>query len=618
MKHNRNSLPEIRRISTETFLAEAGTVGGANASVRPAATAAMSNVPDLAGRSVRPAATAAMSNVYDLAGRSVRPAATAAMSNVPDLAGRSVRQATTAAEPSHSRRLGKISLIVMLALLLTKVTGQLRQILIGIRFGYDTPYADAFTQGFLIPDFIYTLLIGGAIQAAIIPYLSSSIESGREKDGWRAVSSFITFMAILMGSILLICEIFAPLIMQYFTTSTSYQMAVTAARALLPQAFFMMLAALLIGILNTYKKFITTALTPCIYNILVLLSLLVLAKRTDGGVKAASVGITAAAAIYFLIQLFSARREIINFRLGLNLNKPEVRELFSLAVPTLVSASIPYFSSFLISSYYKYFADGTSYAYSNAISTWQLPFGIVVIAITNVTLPHLAELFTRKDFSGASKMISTGLRSALLIIIPAALCFGIMRQDVIAGIFRWGRAMSSDSVNYTAQILRWYCPVMVTHTVTYFLNNVFYANHKTWVPMAGAAFNLLMLFIFTRYTFAHTGFGPESMAFSFALSSFASTILLLVLMAIFFPKIKLLHWQHYAVITVFATVAAGGLLWLWQTISGDIQPTHKLSQLLYLLVRAVFAYGIYFYVANIFGITEVRYIKQKVFNKFKK
>lgn len=507
--------------------------------------------------------------------------------------------------------LATLPFLVMMALLLTKLTGQLRQILIGIKFGYSSPFADGFTQGFLLPDFVYTLLIGGAIQSTIIPFLSAGIEKGEEKKSWRTLSAFISCMSLLMAVVLGLVYLLLPTLLRYFTSESSYAAALLSAKALLPQAFFMMLAALLIGILNTYKKFIATALTPCIYNLLVLASLLLFADQSETALLYTSLGITAAAFVYFLIQLLLARHEIRQFRPRLGLTDPEVHHLFRLALPTLISGALPYASSFVISSYYRYFADGTSYAYSNAISTWQLPFGIVVIAITNVLLPHLSGLCAKKSFEEAGQMLARGLRMALLIMIPSALMFFFFREEVLRAIFSWGRPME-DSLLLTADIFRFYCLVILTQTLAFFLNNLFFANKLTWIPFVASVLNLLVL-AGLSYPLVHRfQMGPSSMALSFAVASTVSLLFLMLMTKRSLPQIKIPQLGSFFLRLLPSILLLLAYLYFCRYQLALPLPTQKSLQLLLLSAKTLFGFLLFLLPAWLMGVKEIRHPRQSL------
>ena len=81
---------------------------------------------------------------------------------------------------SDRNNMAAATIIMMIGLLLSKVSGHLREILIVPILGYGT-ISDAYIIGFQVPDLFYQLLVGGAIQAAITPTLAASLEKKQEK-----------------------------------------------------------------------------------------------------------------------------------------------------------------------------------------------------------------------------------------------------------------------------------------------------------------------------------------------------------------------------------------------------------------------------------------------------
>ena len=109
---------------------------------------------------------------------------------------------------SKGKGMAIATVLMIIGLILSKGSGFLRDIFVSIRF-QSAEYRDAFTLAFVIPDFFFSLLVGGSIQAAITPSLSRAIERKEEKKGWRSISIFITLMAIIMFCVVLIGVIFA-------------------------------------------------------------------------------------------------------------------------------------------------------------------------------------------------------------------------------------------------------------------------------------------------------------------------------------------------------------------------------------------------------------------------
>ena len=111
------------------------------------------------------------------------------------------------------------TIIMIIGLLLSKGSGFLRTVIIGHVFSEN--YRDAFVAAFLIPDFVFALLVGGSIQSAITPTLSKAIEQKTTKKAWKGVSIFITWMSLFVLTFVVICEVFSNYLYKAFNQGKS-------------------------------------------------------------------------------------------------------------------------------------------------------------------------------------------------------------------------------------------------------------------------------------------------------------------------------------------------------------------------------------------------------------
>ena len=270
--------------------------------------------------------------------------------------------------------------LVMIGLLLSKGTGFVRELLVGVKF-HDNLYRDAFSLAFTFPDFFFNLLIGGSIQAAITPSLAAKINENKEEEGLRATSIFISVFAVLMAIVCTLGFIFSRQLFDIYApsnaTADKIEIAALGARPLYVQIFFMMLAALSIGILNAYKRFGSTSFGPTIYNICVLLSIVIFAGDTDGKLVRCMIGITVAALIYFLFQYIVGFDKLSKLRFNFRPTDPDFIALLKRAIPILISASIVQVNTLTLQRFALQMTDGTNFALRNAITVWQLPYGIL-------------------------------------------------------------------------------------------------------------------------------------------------------------------------------------------------------------------------------------------------
>jgi putative peptidoglycan lipid II flippase len=212
----------------------------------------------------------------------------------------------------QKKRLTVTAAIVMSSIVLSRLTGFFREILIPNMLGTNT-VGDAYAIAFRITGLMYDMLVGGAIAAALIPILSGYLARKEEEDGWKVVGTFINVVLVAMVFVSILGMVFAPQIVDIAAwgmkkNAEARSLAVSLTRILFPSVAFLMLAGITNGVLNSYQKFAAAAYGPSIYNIGSVLSILLLSRF---GVKIVAVGLMCSSCIYFLVQLGFAWK---NFR----------------------------------------------------------------------------------------------------------------------------------------------------------------------------------------------------------------------------------------------------------------------------------------------------------------
>jgi len=502
--------------------------------------------------------------------------------------------------------------LMIIGLTLSKGTGFLREIFIGIQFGFKNVQVEAFYLGFQIPDLFFQLLVGGSIQAAITPTLARAIERGDQKRGWRSVSIFITLMTVIMLAAttlgMLLSDWIFPLIYSD-TAQKVVSLAAQSSKALFPQVFFMMLAALCIGILNAYKKFSSTAFGPTVYNICVVISILVFGKQTNQAVINTAIGITASAGIYFLLQFFMARRELKSFRLSLDTHDEGFRELLRLAVPTMISASIVQLNTIILTSFAGKFDDGIIQSLNNAKTIWQLPYGIFAVAVGSVMLPSLSAHFAARDDKSARVLLGKSLRNALFLTIPSAGLLLSLRHDVVPAILKWTSSYDPASGETTALILMGYCIAVIFQTVVFIYNQAFYAIGKTKIPLYTGAISMVLITVFC-FILKYLGLlnstsvvGALGLSLAYSLTSIITALILSTV----YRKDRQLAPKSLSAFLVRSCICLGVLLLVVYAINVfPVHPQSKIGQLVWLGVRASAGFGGYLLAARAMQMKELK------------
>ena len=508
--------------------------------------------------------------------------------------------------------------LMIIGLTLSKGTGFLREIFVGLKFGYNTIQADAFYLGFQVPDLFYQLLVGGSIQAAITPTLARSMERGDEKRGWRSVSIFITLMTVIVLATTLLGMVLSRWIFPLIYASKDpaiVSLAAQSSTALFPQVFFMMLAALCIGILNAYKKFSSTAFGPTMYNICVVLSIVVLGGQTNKSVINTAIGITAAAAMYFFLQFYMARRELKLFRVSLDIHDEGFRELLKLAVPTMISASIVQLNTIIVTNFTGSFKEGIIQSLNQAKTIWMLPYGIFAVAVGSVMLPSLSAHFAGNNPKEAKKLLGKSLRNALFLTIPSAGLLLILRIDVVQAIFKWKSDYSTTSRDTTALILMGYCLAIIAQTIVFIYNQAFYAIGKTKVPLligvlSMAITTILCLMLKMAGLLTETSvMGALGLSLAYSVASIVSAAVLMYM----YRKNSQLAPKNIAAFLIRTVICLAVLILVVSTLNVlPLDPQSKIGQLVWLFVRAGAGFGGYLVAARAMQMKELSAFSNKL------
>ncbi|NCC74950.1 MAG: murein biosynthesis integral membrane protein MurJ [Clostridia bacterium] len=507
------------------------------------------------------------------------------------------------------------TLIMMAGLLLSKLSGHLREILIVPMLGYGV-VSDAFIIGFQIPDLFYQLLVGGAIGAAVTPSLSHALEKGEESKGWRSLSILINYAALAMLVAVLLGEILSPQLLAFYNSSKDpaiTDLAVRVSRALFPQVFFMMLAALCIGILNAYRQFGRTSFGPSVYNIVVVLAMVLLGERSANGAVRVAAGVMGAAAVYFMFQAVMAGPLLKNYTWSLDHQDPGFRQMVHLAVPTLISGSIVQVNTIILTGFADQFP-GAATSLRNAATTWQLPYGIFVVAIGNVMLPSLARHHAAQDETSSSQLFSQSLRQALFLMIPSAALVLAMQEDVIRAIFKWSSSYSAEQVTTAASVLRWYALAMIAQTFVFLTNQAFYARKMTRVALVNGLLTLILNPLLCLVLLKGFRMDISGLSLAYTLTSIVSAIFLFRTYAYVAPRATPHHLSGY-LLRLMAAASAMMVLLLFLNRVGYV-PQGKIHELTWLFIRSALAMLVFLGVAVLLRLKEASNLLATVHTRF--
>ncbi len=346
--------------------------------------------------------------------------------------------------------------------LLSRVLGFGRDVMIAGYLG-SGPVAEAFLVAFSLPNMFRRFFAEGAFNMAFVPMFAKKLESGEGAEefaqdafvGMTVILSFFTILGVIAmpGLVLLMASGFAG--------DERFDLAVEYGRLAFPYILFISLAALVSGVLNATGRFMAAAAAPVVLNIIFIIAVLIGAALGRPASDALGVGIDQAlglrvgdtlalsvplAGIAQLALVWWAAKRAgfhLNFRRRPRLT-PELKRLAIIAAPAALAGGVMQVN-LLVGRQVASFFEGAVAWLNYADRLYQLPLGVVGIAIGVVLLPDLSRRLKAHDTDGAQSAISRATEISMALTIPSAVALMIIPFTLTSVLFQRGASSVDDA-----------------------------------------------------------------------------------------------------------------------------------------------------------------------------
>lgn len=388
--------------------------------------------------------------------------------------------------------------------MVSRVLGLIRDQSITYAFGANA-VTDAFWVAFRIPNFLRRLFAEGSFSTAFVPVFTEVKETRPHAD----LQELMARVAGTLGGVLLVVTaiglIFTPQLSMLFNPGSAgdpekFSLIVELLRLTFPFLLFVSLTALAGGALNSFHKFAIPALTPVILNLCMIAGALWLAPHLQVPILALGWAVLGAGALQLLFQLPALRGIGLLVWPRWGWKHPDVRRVLRLMIPTLFGSSIAQVNLLLDTVIASFLYAGSQSWLSQADRFLELPLGLFGVALGTVILPSLSRHHVNTDSAGFSRALDWGLRTTLLIALPAALGLMLLSQPLVATLFQYGKftAFSTHMAAMSVFGLSFGLPAFALVKVVL---PAFYARQDTRTPVragvaslvANMALNLLFL-----------------------------------------------------------------------------------------------------------------------------
>jgi putative peptidoglycan lipid II flippase len=390
--------------------------------------------------------------------------------------------------------MGVAALIMGSSVLLSRFMGLIRDKVISFLFGA-THESDIYFAAFVIPDFINYLLAGAYFSITLIPFLVAYFEKD-EEEGWRFFSTVFTWIALTIFLLTAVGMWFAPELARIAAPGLKGDSSARLSfflRIVLPAQICFLLGSCFSAILYSRKQFFIPALTPLIYNLLIILGGILLRAR---GMEGFCWGVLAGALLGNLCLPYLAVKRGEGLKLHFSLSHPGLKRFVLLALPLMLGQSIVVLDEQFVRVFGSLVGTGVISWLNYARRIMMLPVGVVAQAAGVATYPFLADLFARKESSRFIETMNGALRNVMTILIPLSIWMMVIARPTITLIFQQGRFGLEDT-KQTTLLLQILLVVVFCWGFQQILGRGFYAKQDTLTPaVLGTISTLISLPIF--------------------------------------------------------------------------------------------------------------------------
>ena len=373
----------------------------------------------------------------------------------------------------------------------SRILGFIRDVLIAGLLG-SGPVAEAFFVAFRLPNLFRRFFAEGAFNMAFVPLFAKRLEGGDDPKGFAEEALSGLFFILLVFTI--VAMIGMPVLMLALAAGFSddpgkFDLAVLYGRIQFPYLICMALTALFSGVLNSMGKFAAPAAAPVLLNI-ILISLMALAAAVAAPVgHALAVGVLAAGFAQVALVAFAARRAGMTLAVGRPRWSPAMKRLVSLGVPGMIAAGATQINLFIGTMIATFFSGAVAWLnYADRI--YQLPLGVVGVAIGVVLLPELSRRVRAADDEGARGAFSRAAEFSLALTLPAAVALIVMPGPIVDVLF--GRyAFTAADVAATSAAVMIFAFGLPSFVLQKVLQPVFFAREDTKTPLKYAVISMV-------------------------------------------------------------------------------------------------------------------------------
>lgn len=421
--------------------------------------------------------------------------------------------------------------------LIASVLGLYREKLLLTNY-YDTypQGVDAYKAAFAIPDFMFFILVSGALSVTLLPVLSQRLSSGNKKSAWELSSSVLNLFAVatFVASILII--IFADPLVSYIVgpgfNEDTHGLAVSMMRVIAINPFLFSISTVLASMQQAVGRFFFFATAPMAYNLGIIIGILFLTNKLtifgvtiwEGGIMGVALGVVLGSIMQLVVSSIGMIGMNFGYQFKIFWKNLGFQQVLRLLPPRSIDQGIDYFNNLVEVNLASRLGAGAITAYQVATTLHLVPITLIGVAISTAVFPKLTEQLAQGREDLFRKEIQTFLRVIIWLALPVAVIAFLGRGYLVSFVKVGGAPEIAD-------ILGTLAVAILFRSIYHLASRTFYARQDTRTPLYISVGTIFLNIVLASLFVLALHMGVFGLAAAQAIVAFVEVLILFMIMS---------------------------------------------------------------------------------------
>lgn len=415
------------------------------------------------------------------------------------------------------------ALVLGMATLASKLLGLLRnRILVG-EVGVGNEF-DIYLAAFRIPDFIFSIVVFGALSAGFIPVFSKLIFKKEKDRAFKTANVALNLIFVLLIVLCFVAVIFTKDLVNFIAPgfdSSKKEATIELTRIMLLSPIFLLLSSIFGGILQSFKRFFIYSLSPIMYNIGIIIGAVYFVNWW--GLPGLAWGVVLGSFLHFAIQISTVKKLGFKYQFTIDTKNTEVKKIARMVAPRLLTIVATQFNLVIITIIASTLAIGSLTVFNLANDLQSFPLGLFAISFVVASFPTLCALSGKGNRKNFIASLASTAKQILFFVIPISILLFILRAQIVRVALGTEGFTWEDTI-LTFDTLGIFVFSLFAQALIPLLTRSFWALHDAKTPfiisLISVLINLILAFSLSKQ------YGVVGLSMAFSISSVINVALL--------------------------------------------------------------------------------------------